>query len=272
MLTVKRACWLLIAVIGGGVLLDGCDSTLEPFAEDAGLYSIYGFLSASGSNFIRVRDLNTPPTSDSARTLDATVRLENLRTRRTETLVDSVVVFDGTFTHNFRMGQPVVPGATYRLTVERADGQRAEATATMPRLTDVDVEPSAADTVKCEEGWLLDFQNVRAESPLALSVGLKWSGERRWVDFGRIDRSGGLVPWRVVEEAVPGYVLQVFEKKKNYCTVLDEREFRIAYTHYGPDWPADSVLADPTASTVKNGLGVFGGFRRDTLRRYVHIE
>ncbi len=253
------------------MLLGGCDTTLTPFAEDTGLYSVYGFLSFSGPNFIRVKDLNTPPTGDSTRTLDATVRLENLRTGRTETLVDSVVAFDGTYTHNFRMTQPVVPGATYRLTLARADGQRAEATATMPRQTEVAVEPPAADTLACDGEVLLQFQNIRAESPLALSVGLNWSGGRRWVEFGRIDRSTGFIPWRLVEEVVPGYALRELSEKE-YCTVLDGPELRIAYTHYGPDWPADSVLADPTASTVKNGLGVFGGFRRDTLRRYVYIE
>lgn len=270
MRSASRACWLLLVALGAGVL-GGCDTSLTPFAEDTGLYSVYGFLSASGPNFIRVKDLNTPPTSDSTRTLDATVRLENLRTGTTETLVDSVVAFDGAYTHNFRMTQPVVPGATYRLTVSRADGRRAEATATMPRRTTIAVDPPVADTLDCMGQVLLDFQNVRTQSTVTLSVGLTWSGARRWVDVGRVDRTVGLIPSRLVEDAVPGYALRELSPEE-YCGVLGTQELRFAYTHYGPDWPADSVLADPTASRIENGLGVFGGFRRDTLRRYVYIE
>jgi hypothetical protein len=266
-----RAGWLLLVALGTGVVLGGCDTRLTPFAEDTGLYSVYGFLSDSGPHFIRVTDLNTPPVPDSTRTLDATVRLENLETGTTETLVDSVVAFDGVYTHNFRMTQPVVPGATYRLTVTRGDGRRAAATATMPRRTRVAVDPPSADTLDCTGQILLDFQNVRAESPVTLSVGLTWSGARRWVEVGRVDRSVGFIPSGLVEDAVPGYALRELSERE-YCEVLDEHELRFAYTHFGPDWPADSVLADPTASRIRNGLGVFGGFRRDTLRRYVHIE
>jgi hypothetical protein len=266
-----RAGWLLLVALGTGVVLGGCDTRLTPFAEDTGLYSVYGFLSDSGPHFIRVTDLNTPPVPDSTRTLDATVRLENLKTGTTETLVDSVVAFDGVYTHNFRMTQPVVPGATYRLTVTRGDGRRAAATATMPRRTRVAVDPPSADTLDCTGQILLDFQNVRAESPVTLSVGLTWSGARRWVEVGRVDRSVGFIPSGLVEDAVPGYALRELSERE-YCEVLDEHELRFAYTHFGPDWPADSVLADPTASRIRNGLGVFGGFRRDTLRRYVHIE
>ncbi|MFB6249747.1 MAG: hypothetical protein ABEL97_14370 [Salinibacter sp.] len=217
-----------------------------------------------------MKDLNTPPTSDSTRTLDATVRLKNLRTGTTETLVDSVVVFNGTYTHNFRMSQPLVPGATYRLTVTRSDGQQAQATATMPRRTTVDVEPAPSDTVDCGGEVSFHFQNVRTESTITLAVAVFWNDRIHWTDPASVPRKAGFVPWRIVRDALPEYALP--ENPEASCLVLDKSEFRIVYTHYGPDWPADSVLADPTASTVKEGLGVFGGFRSDTLRRYVDID
>lgn len=271
MLLIKRVSWFFVALIGIGTLLSGCDNTLDPFAEDTGLYSIYGYLSFSGSNFIRVKDLNTPPTSDSTRSLDATVRLENLETGTTETLIDSVVVFDGVYTHNFRMKQPVVRGATYRLTVERADGRRTRATATMPRGT-LDVEPSPSDTVDCSGEVLLHLRNARKLSTVTLSVAVSWEDSIHWADQGTVDQATGFVPWRIVQQALPNHVLNTIDDREAYCTLLDEHEFRIAYTHYGPDWPADSVLTDPTASRIENGLGVFGGFRRDTLSRFVYIS
>jgi hypothetical protein len=42
---------------------------------------------------------------------------------------------------------------------------------------------------------------------------------------------------------------------------------RIDYTHFGPDWPSDSVVAAPFASRVENEPGVFGGIHRDTVRK-----
>jgi len=269
----SRGLWLLLLVLGLAALGGGCDNTVDPFAEDTGLFSVYGYLSVSRSeNFVRVRNLNTPPTSDSARTLDATVRLENLDTGTSEVLADSIVTFGGVYTHNVRMDAPVAPGATYRLTVERAEGGQSEATATMPRRPDLAVEPAPTDTVACAGDVLLRFRNLRPESTVGLSVAVSWSGESRWVDQGAVTPTTGFVPWRIVEKALPGYALDQVSDRTDYCTLLDEPEFRIAYTRYGPDWPADSVFADPTASAVENGLGVFGGFQRDTLRRYVHIE
>lgn len=270
MLSVKRISWCCVVLIGVGTFLGGCDNTLSPFAEDAGLYSVYGYLSFSGSNFIRVKDLNTPPTSDSSQSLDATVRLKNLQTGRSETLADSVVVFDGVYTHNFRMRQPVKLGDTYRLTVERSDGRQAKATATMPRGT-LNIEPPRSDTVDCTDEILFNFQNSRKQSSVSLAVAVFWEGGIQWDNRGMIDKSTTLVPANVVFQALPNYELTSIDPEQ-YCALLDNPKLRIAYTQYGPDWPADSVFADPTSSRIENGLGVFGGLRQDTVRRYVDIS
>jgi hypothetical protein len=243
----------------------GCDTSIQPFADETGLYSVYGRLTLSdGPHYVRVRNLNTPSPVDAPPPLDATVTLENLTTGTTETLTDSVVLIDSTYTHNFRADQPIQPEATYRLTVERSDGQSVQATATMPPRTDVDVEP--AGSVACDEAVRLYFRNVPEARLLRLSIGVRWGQELRWVDRD-IETSHGFRAMNIAEQVIPDRELRTYPTlaPEEYCTLLDDKRVRLAYTHLGPDWPADSTRGKPFASNVENGLGRFGGLHRDTL-------
>lgn len=261
--------------LAGLVLWGGCDNTLDPFAEDNGLFSVYGYLTLSGNqHYIRVRNLNDPLVEDSTRVLDATVTLENLSTGTTETLTDSVIIFEGTHTHNYRTDQDIHAATTYRLTVERADGRTTTATATMPQQTKVEVV--GPSTVSCTQDLQFFFQNVSHPRLLRISVGINWDDQWHWTRDQALGRDTlatyGFVPWRIVERTLPGPVLNTVEDPEDYCTLLDDNEIRITYTHFGPDWPADSVLANPVESSVNNGLGVFGGLHRDTLTQSVITE
>jgi len=261
-----RYAWLWVTLITFLIGV-GCDNTVDPFEEEAGQFSIQGVLTLSqNQHFIRVKDLKDPLIRDSTRVLDATVTLENLATGTTETLADSVVIFDGIFTHNFRTDQDIQPGARYRLTVERPDGRRSQATATMPERTEVDVTPPKTESVGCMEGIILRFQNVPDERLLRRSVGVRWNDELHWVRDD-VDTQNGFRPVSIVEEVIPRRVLDTAPSEALYCTLLDDNRVRIAYTHFGPDWPTDRVLANPIRSNVENGLGVFGGVHRDTLVR-----
>lgn len=245
-------------------LIGGCDNSVDPFDSESGLFSIYGYLTLSSErHFIRVKNLNEPPVASSKQELDATVTLENLDTGTLDTLSDSIVVFDGINTHNFRADQPIQPGAAYRLTVERADGGTTQATATMPKMTRVDVD--AEEVLDCDESVLLNFRNIPESNQLELSIAVNWDDETQWVHRPNAATQTGIIPLRVVEDAVPDPALAAIEEPERYCTILDDGDMRIAYTHFGPDWPADSVLTDPTESLVENGLGVFGGIHQDTL-------
>jgi hypothetical protein len=53
--------------------------------------------------------------------------------------------------------------------------------------------------------------------------------------------------------------------------LLKNNYMRVAYTHFGPDWPADSIVANPLGSNVEGGLGIFGGLHRDTLRQAITL-
>lgn len=250
-----------------GILLFGCDTALDPFAETTGLYYVYGVFEVNhDEHFVRVRNLNNPPLrSGNPDPLDATVTLENLTAGTSTQLIDSTVTFDETRTHNFRVEQVIQPGATYRLTVERSDGRRTEATATMPETTKVALDPAPTDTVPCDQGIVLNFQDEPKGTRIRRSVGVLFSDSLRWVRE-QVDVQDGFVPWRIVEKTLPRPVLQTIDRPERYCRLLDKKEAHVAYTHFGPDWPADSVLTNPTRSNVKNGLGTLGGVRRDTMR------
>lgn len=272
-----EALWAsVMACVLAALLLVGCDTTLEPFAENNGAYSVRGVLTLTqDEHYIRVKDLNQPVTQDTARTLDATVTLENLTTGLTETLEDSVVLFEGVATHNFRVDQSIEPSADYRLTVERSDGVTTQATATTPPFTDVIVAPETT-AVACDQEIILDFPNVPTPRLLRLRAAIEWDGIPYWRSIDITTRSDGtptafVSAASVIADVVPAPTLETLGGASQYCTILSDDTLPIAYTHFGPDWPADSVRADPLASDVENGLGLFGAMHRDTLQKTVYV-
>ncbi|MFB6231826.1 MAG: hypothetical protein ABEL04_11790 [Salinibacter sp.] len=279
MTSYQKTLWILV-LFAGAALLAGCDASLAPIDKEAGLYSVHGYLTLNdGPHFVRVKNLNVPVGSDSARALNATATLTNLVTGQAETLTDSIVAFEGTPTHNFRIDQAIQPATTYRLRIEQPDGDATRATATTPRDARVDVSPPPSDTIECLEGITLRFRNIRGESRVQVSGGLYRNGNLHWTREDLRIPAGdsvlaqhGYAAWRLVQKVLPEYEWSRIDRKENYCTLLDRNIMIVAYTHYGPDWPADSVLGDPTQSTVKNGLGVFAGIRRDTMKRVLRLD
>lgn len=256
--------WALCLALGVTVVtvLAGCDTSLQVFDDDTGLYSISGVLTLSkNTHYVRVKDLNAPVPDDSARSLDAAVTLENVTAGTVSTPTDSIVSFDGIHTHNFRIDQDIQPGAKYRLTVERSDGGATQAVAIMPPITEVDV--TAREPIKCLHGANFHFRNVPHPRLVEISIGVPWNEGVRWLDRD-IPTKSGFVVWRVLEEVLPRTITATVDSNR-YCTYLEEDFFHVAYTHYGPNWPTDSVRTNPVASTVENGLGLFGGLHRDTL-------
>lgn len=270
-----RACWISLLLVGFTLLL-GCDTSLQPIDEDTGLFSIYGYLTLSNRpHYIRIRNLKDPVFDGSDAGIPATVTLEHLETGTTETLDDSIVVFQGVQTHNFKSSQDIQPDDKYRIVVERSDGASTQVTATMPELTNVGVDPSAP--IACTEDVTFTFFNVPEPRLLKVSVGFLWRGQWHWVERGNptISPEGTPMtrfsPEGILREVVPERILRSLGPPSEYCTLMVKKEVRVAYSHFGPDWPADSVLTNPVKSQVENGLGVFGGLHRDTLVKNIEI-
>lgn len=115
------------------VLLLGCENTVEPFAREAGPYSVYGALALhQDRHFIRVKPFQTPLTDLPQGPLPATVTLTNQSSGRTVALRDSVMTLGDLPTHNFHTRIDLKPETTYRLRVEGPDGAATEAVTLTP--------------------------------------------------------------------------------------------------------------------------------------------
>ena len=126
----------------------GCENTFDPFNEDEGYYSIFGDLDLhADTNFVRVRDLNTPLNEDTTAQIDATVTLTNLDTGTSEVLTDSLITFEGVSTHNFYTGTEIKEANEYKIQVDGPDGKSVSMNAVTPYDSDITI-----DTGNVEDG------------------------------------------------------------------------------------------------------------------------
>lgn len=244
------------------LLILSCDNTINPFEEDDGIYSIYGFLDLNeDQNYIRVHDLNNPIIDDSSQTIDAEVTIKNLETGETETMVDSTVQFEDAFVFNFVTNLEITPATTYQVTATRSDNKETVAAGTMPRIAETDVGPT--DEL-CNEPIRLSFDPVTTHLNLRVSIGVDYSNERHWFNpvmqrgDGEelfVERTPQQMLYRIFEPEVYGEVK---------CHELDSEVFHVKYTHLGPGWYENDEATDDIY-TIQNGVGRFGGLYRDSL-------
>lgn len=259
-----------LIVFGSTVLLAGCDNTIEPFDEETGLYSIYGYLSLSEeSNVIRVRHLNEPLDSDAARELDAEVRLENVEDGTTERLESSLQEFDGVYVHNFEVTMPVEPETQYQLTVERSDGATATSAATTPNIGEVDYGPEGED---CDTPIRITFHDIENPLLVLVSPGFYWQ-ENKYATQWYPERGEGntaileFTPEDVIWAEFCDDLLGCPPPPDHpTCADFDDEHLHIHYYHFGPEWLEHNLPVDPLESfDVEDGLGFFGGLREGTF-------
>ncbi len=157
---------LLLALLLG-VLLVGCENTVEPFIEDDRFFTLFGYLdTAADTQFVRVEALRTAlgqTTADLDAVVTSTAREDGV------TLVwrDSLITFDdGSVGHIFFAPFRPIPGWTYDFSVARSDGATSMASTTVPLAPGVILEEpqtlitATTQRVVWEE---VDFQPFRVE-------------------------------------------------------------------------------------------------------------
>lgn len=276
---------VLLILCGVSLLWVGCiDQTIEPFEDEEGIFSVYGFLEVKEKpNFVRVKDLSVPFDAIDQIYLDAMVTFEDLDRGTSVVLEDSVVQFGQNITHNFIIDEKIRPNGGYRITVERSDGKKVESLATAPGITEVHAEP--IDDVDCEQQIDFTFSNVPDPEQVQMEVGFFHENQMRWQEIGivaQLERTGEdelfvhMSPRNLLVEVFtpnlegedgrpipPRFLMPTVS-----CNELQSNEAQIRFIHFGPEWAAIKPVRPPEPTNildVTNGLGFFGAIHRDSF-------
>lgn len=272
----RRGWSLLLAFLGTGVLVVGCDSSVQAFDPSTERhYSVFGVINpAQDTQWVRVEPLPEPTSEGAPRELDATVTLENLETGQKRTLRDSLVeIFRNEFQHNFWTTTSIAPSTSYRLVVSNTDGDTTQATTTTP---------SAPPTINVLGDILLPCTQPPESNVVDLSIKTDEVAAlqmRYFQTFMGISQTFDFDSYDDVTKTEDGYMAQINYRddlittnrtRERVCIVDSARVIAFAG---GPDWPewarfntaTISQVARPDSFTnVQGGLGMFKGVYSDT--------
>lgn len=275
LITKYLSVWVIIPVLL--ILSLGCDNSLNPLDEDKGNFSIYGYLDLDKKiNYIRVKNLNTTFREDTGGNIDAEVTLTNLDEGITETLQDTIVVFDGVKTHNFRTTIDIRPGTAYKVSAESSGGRKTTAKATAPLRAETGVMPKVPN---CTTRVNLSFNPVETVFSLKLEIGFEYKQDMFWVTMNDYiaDSEGGVTasfePWTVLkkvfevveeDEITRGQSPfdDVLDEGEVFCHQLDSEFYYARYSHYSPKL-FQNTISDTLA--IPDGAGRFGAFYSDSF-------
>lgn len=267
---IYRIC--IMSVIAMAALLPGCDNSMDPFDEEKGSFSIYGYLDIhEEQNYIRIKDINQPHRSDATEAIDAVVTLENIYTGITETLEDSTVEFDGVFTHNFRTTMDITPDTRYRVTAERSDGVTKTVTATTPPIANVTVEPTGENCLTPIE---LILEPVHDRNDISLEIGFTLNDHRFWVrmqpDIPGMQNDNSEDDLFYLLFAPIDILDEVFNPpfgggERRWCHELDTDQLYVRYTHFGPDFFDETASDSAGVVDIPGGTERFGGLYNDSF-------
>lgn len=270
-----KSIWVYLALFFC-MFYGGCDNSIQPLDRQNGVFSIYGILDLREDvNFVRVKDLNRTLLQDTAGTIDATVVIEDLQNGNSDVMQDSIVAFDGVKTHNFYTGMDILPDTRYRVSVERSDGRTVSVEAETPSRARTNVEPVMED---CLTRIRVTFSPIRSRNNLSLTFGFNYKGQRWWVnpranslgdpsDFIEDDdiQDYSFTPKSILDLYPPGSGDSPFEEDNGieiWCHQLDNDQFYIRYTHFGPGFPESSTS---DSLEIPGGAGRLGALYTDTL-------
>jgi hypothetical protein len=284
-----------VSLLAATVLIaaGGCDSTaLDPFAEEGGAYSIFGYVNArADTQFVRVEALKNSALTGIAALDTVDVRLTHVGSGRTVPLRDSVFEYPGgRRAHNFYVtdaAMSIEPQATYRLSVSGPRGPAARSPAvTVPRAfpkPTVETEPTFPDGPPvefCPAEGVLDDRSVGLMSLQIRGVERLAAVKTRFT-FAR-GRNDGVYTYAHLDAAThsdenPRHVDLPYGRDYCYATyagaeVLQKMEVIVVAGH--AEWPRflrfnfeERMLAS-TVTNIEGGVGMFGAVLSDTLVVY----
>ncbi|MFU8861435.1 MAG: hypothetical protein ACNA8K_13545 [Cyclonatronaceae bacterium] len=236
-----------------------CDNTLEPFDQDIGIYSVYGYLDMNEeTHYVRIREMNAPFTSEATRKLDATVFFDRPGTGDSEILESDIREYEGVFLHTYRVESAIEPDTKYRLRVIRSDGVSVEAETTSPTYS---VPVTNPENVQCHVPADIEFGPVNG-GVFVLRVGTCQADDCWGAPYIlRPDENGGngtyTFRFLASEQLI---LLSAGNPASPRCS--NRMNFYISYTHYAPGF-YEQIENDPF--DIQASFMRFGALYRDTL-------
>lgn len=260
-----RSIWHRLGVVFiAGLLIAGCDNSLQPLNTEKGIYSIYGFIDVNADvNYIRIKDMNIPLVDDTTQTIDAAVTLTDLNTGASQVLQDSVVQFANVSTHNFRTTMDIQPETTYRIRVEGSDGRSVSATTTTPGIAQYNAEPTGE---QCDTPITIRFEPVDEETLIILRLtfmlGGQQFGAQQLLQAPVTGEYNGILthrfsPLQLIRDSVNDSDL--------HCWSMDTEYIEARYIHFGPDYEFGGESNVSDSLTVPGGAGQFVGLLRNSF-------
>ena len=252
--------------------LFSCENSLDPLDKETGLYSVYGaFNLREQTNFIRVRELNTPFTEAGTSVIDAKVTVKVLEDEEELELEGEVVKYFDLFHHNFEYAEQAAPNTSYQLTVERSDGASVSLRMTTPTIPSPTTAPV---NQKCNFPVTFELEPVEGSTAviyLGYPVGvdsvqnISDRTEWRWGPKYVFGPNGNEQPRTVSFTFSPFYELREilpFRNPNNLCyETLTTANIFLRYEHYGPGFYEE--LTRDTLDIMNTHR--FGAFYYDTL-------
>lgn len=241
------------------LLVSQCDATLEPLDQSNGSFSVHGTVDMdNNTHFFRVNDLKATLQQETEPAIDARVILENLSTGSTVVLPDSMINFEGVFTHNF-FTEDIDYGNTYELTVERlSDESFIKGRWTTPRRATVAIDGLPAERTGCFSPITITYAPVSELSEIDLRI----------FRVDDLERKSFKPPFTKNDDESISTTFNMYNVSRAIFGIYTEdcRNFeaggllRFKLTHYGPDYFEDNITGG-ISDRIK--VGVFGALYKE---------
>ncbi len=244
----------VFATILFSIVMWGCDNTLDPLDEEAGVFSMYGALDINEEeNYIRANMLNYTIDDTSHTEFAGTMYLENLDTGDIEELRDTMIVSDGVRVFNFRTDMDIYPEHQYRAKIIGDEGGEIESVAKAPNIADFRAYPQQET---CDVPITIEVDSVKTGQLSRLEVGIYYSGQLMWTGLP-LQLQYSPDPWdhfslRMMPRSI---FLELFDMDI-HCHHLDSEKIYIRYHHLGDDLivPSNGESADLLEAEGRFGI------------------
>ncbi|RNC83868.1 MAG: hypothetical protein ED557_08845 [Balneola sp.] len=151
-----------------------CDNTVDALDKRGAAFSVFGVINMSdpAPHFFRVDDLTKTLFEEDTPEIDARVYLKNITDDWERELSDSVVIYDGVYTHNF-FSYDIEYGKQYEMNVERiSTGERITGTWNTPSRANMEIILPEPERRTCYSTIDVSFYPILTANEIDLRITL----------------------------------------------------------------------------------------------------